>query len=120
LAGFAILADWLATKLLLNLLWVARVALSLDLWEHLPLVFQEKWVLEHLVICSFPLRFMKVIHVQLTDKRREVVMLEILGQDLVAELIWLLNHKSITLRLNPANDGISLLVVDNFVKLNQK
>lgn len=111
---------WLGSQLLLDLLWVARVALSLNLWQQLPLVLEEKWVLEHLVAGPLPLRFMKVIHIQLTDEGREVIVLKVLGQYLVAELVWLLYHESIAIWLNPAYDGISLLVIHDFIELNQK
>jgi hypothetical protein len=72
-------------------------------------------MLKHLITRALALGLVKIIHVQLTDKRREVVMFEILRKDRLTELVWLLDHKAIALRLNPANDGICLLIIDNFI-----
>lgn len=50
---------------------------------------------------------MKVIHVQLAHKRREVVVLEVLRKDFLSEFIHLLHNEAIT-RFVPA-DYISVL-----------
>ncbi len=39
---------------------------------------------------------MKIVHVQLPHKRREVVMLEELRQDPLSKLIWVLNDEAIS------------------------
>ena len=48
--------------------WMAGIALSLYLVQQVSLPFQEEWVLEYLVITSFFLGLMEVIHIDLSDE----------------------------------------------------
>jgi hypothetical protein len=51
----------------------------------MSLFFQEKGMFKNLIGSAFSFRLMKVVHVELSDKGREVVVLEVLGKDLVPE-----------------------------------
>lgn len=39
--------------------------------------------------------FYKVVHVQLTHERREVIVFEVLRQDFLSELVGLVHHKAV-------------------------
>lgn len=79
------------------------MALPLDLRQQVPLALEEKRVLEDLLVAASDLRFMEVIHVQLPDERREVVVLEVLGQNLLAEQVDLLDDEAVLL-FDPPHD----------------
>lgn len=51
----------------------------------MPLIFKEKRMFEHLVGSTLSFRLVEVVHVQLPDKGREIVVLEILRENLVPE-----------------------------------
>lgn len=76
-------------------------------------------MLEHLVIAALLLELVKIIHIQLSNERGKVVMLEILWQNLIAEQIWLFYLKAVT-SWSPADDVVKLLAVHDLVYLNQK
>jgi hypothetical protein len=76
-------------------------------------------MLEHLVIATLLLELVEIIHIQLSNERRKVVMFEILWQNLVAEQIWLFYLKAVT-SWSPAYDVVKLLAVHDLVYLNQK
>ena len=76
-------------------------------------------MLENLVITALLLELMEIIHVQLSNEGRKIVMFEILGQDLVAEQIWLFYLKAIA-SWRPADDVVKLMAVHDLVYLNQE
>ena len=76
-------------------------------------------MLEHLVIAALFLELVEIIHIQLSNEGRKVVMFEILWQNLIAEQIRLFYLKAIT-SWSPANDLVKLLAVHDLVYLNQK
>lgn len=59
------------------------------------LAFLEALVLEALLILRVPC-LVKVIHVELPDERREVVVLEVLREHLFTELVHLFDHEAVT------------------------
>lgn len=96
---------------------VTGVALSLYLRQQILLTLQEVRVLEDLLATSFYLRLVEVIHVELPDERRKVVVLEVLGQDLVAELLGLLDDEAVA-RLSPGRNVLCQGIVDDLEKLD--
>jgi len=76
-------------------------------------------MLEHLVITALFLELVKIIHIQLSNEGRKVVMFEILWQNLIAEQIWLFYLKAVA-SWSPADDVVKLLAVHDLVYLNQK
>ena len=82
---------------------MVRIAFTLDMVQHLLLVFLEVCVLENWVRAALKLRFVEVVHVELSDERREVVMLEIFGQYLILELGLIAYHESKSI-LRPTNN----------------
>jgi hypothetical protein len=101
------------------LLWVVGIALSLDLRQQIPLVSDEKWVLKNLISAAFFLEFVKIVHVELANEGREVIVLEILWQNLVTEQIGLFNLESFS-GWGPTHDVQKLRATDDLKDLNQK
>ena len=62
---------------------------------------------------------MEIIHVQLPLERTEVIMLEVSGKNVVAELYKLLDDKAVAL-LGPLHHFVCVLRVNNIVQLKQK
>ena len=91
------------------------VTLPLYLREEIPLTHEEEGVLEHLVGGALPLGLVEVIHVELADERREVVMLEVLRQDLLPEESGVPDDKAFAI-FEPSHDVIDLFIVYDFVK----
>ena len=54
--------------------------------------------------------FMEVVHVQLSHKRRKVVVLEELREDVFCELVWLLHYEAFPV-LVPANYIVELWIL---------
>lgn len=75
---------------------------------------------EDLIVCSARFSLVEVVHVELADERREVVVLEVLRQDLLAEGVRVLDCEAVTIRLSPRHDVVLRLVVHNLVQLDQK
>ncbi len=65
-------------------------------------------MLEDLVVRSFPLGFVKIIHVELPDKGGEIIVLKVLRQDLLTKHIGLLYAESVAVRFDPAHCGVCL------------
>ena len=105
--------------LLLGSQRVARVALSLDLRQKIFPDLHKVRVLEYLLVAALDFGLVEVVHVELADEGREVVMLEVLWQDLVAELLGLLDHEAVTLP-GPSHALPGLVVVDYFEQFNQE
>lgn len=99
---------------------VARVALALDLREQVPLAAKEEGVLEDLVVRALRLGLVEVVHVQLADEGREVAVLEVLRQDLLAEGARVLDIETVTLGLRPRDDVVADFVVDDLVELDEE
>lgn len=68
---------------------------------------------EYLPFGTLEFKFVEVIHVQLSYKRREVVVLEVLRENVIAEKILLFNTEAITF-FCPCNDIIGLLALYYF------
>ena len=113
-AGSSLLFLW--TCCLVRMIWIA---LSLYLRKQISFVFQKERMLEHLVITALFLELVKIIHIQLSNEGRKVVMFEILWQNLIAEQIWLFYLKAVA-SWSPADDVVKLLAVHDLVYLNQK
>lgn len=64
---------------------MARIALPLYLRKQMAFPSQEKRVLEDLVVAALSFGLVKVIHIELPDKRGEVVVFEILWKDFLAK-----------------------------------
>jgi hypothetical protein len=92
--------------------------LPFDVLKQVFTSLHKETVLETLVIGSIP-RFVEVIHIQLSDETREVVMFEVLGKNFVRKHIHLLNNESISF-LIPTNDIISCWIIYNIVSLYQE
>ena len=76
-------------------------------------------MLEDLQVGIFLFELVEVVHIQLTDERGKVVVLEILWKYVVGEQIGLFNLKSVSCR-GPANNFIELSAVDYLIYLHQK
>lgn len=70
-------------------------------------------MLEYLLVASFDFGLVEVVHVELPNERREVVVLEVLWQDLVTELLGLLDDEAVALS-GPSHDFPRLVVVYYF------
>jgi hypothetical protein len=57
-----------------------------------------------------PLSLMEIVHIELPDERREVVMLKESGKDSLAELILFLDDERLTVRC-PCNNRIIFLIL---------
>jgi hypothetical protein len=57
-------------------------------------------------------RFMKVIHIQLADKRGEVVVLEVLRKDLLCKLVRLLGYEAVPI-FTPTDNVVAGWVLHN-------
>jgi hypothetical protein len=79
-------------------------------------ILKEKWMFENLPIRAFKFEFVKVIHVELSDKRWKVTVFEVLWQNDVAKVINKHDLKAI-LFLGPTNDVIVLLCINYFIEL---
>lgn len=99
---------------LLKLLLSDRI-LALDVLEEVLLAAEEKTVLEALVVGAIPC-LVEVVHVELADEARKVIMLEVLRQDLVGELVHLLYYETVSLSV-PADDVVDLGVINDVVGL---
>ena len=64
---------------------MARIALPFYLREQMAFTSQEKRVLEDLVVAALSLGLVEVVHIQLANEGREVVVLEVLWKDFLAE-----------------------------------
>jgi hypothetical protein len=60
---------------------------------------------------------MKVIHVELADERREVIVFEILWQDLVSKSLRALDDEALTVWLEPVYNTRCCSPIDNFIEL---
>ena len=78
--------EHLRLESLLHAQRVGTVALALDLVQEVRSVLLELRVLEHLVGAPITLPLVEVVHVELSDEAREVVVSEVLWKDLVGEL----------------------------------
>lgn len=77
-------------------------------------------MLEDLIVGPASFRLVEVVHVELSDERREVVVLEVLRQDLLAEGVRILYCEAVTIGLGPRHDVVLRLVVDDLVQLDQE
>ena len=85
----------------------------------MPLVSQEEGMLEHLRVVLLDLELVEVVHVELPDERREVVVLEVLGQDVVAEGLLLNDLETVSIS-GPRYDARRFAAVDDLVELDQE
>lgn len=76
---------------------VIGVALSFDLGKEVSLVADEERMLKDLVLRATGLRLVEVVHVQLSNEWRKVVVLKVLRQDLLWEGYLVLYHEAVTL-----------------------
>ena len=96
-----------------------RVALALDLVQQVSPVFQKEGMFENLDVHVLDLNFVEVVHVQLANERRKVVVFEELRQDGVAELVLINDFEPITF-LCPANHFVRGFTFDNFEELHKE
>lgn len=96
------------------------IRLSLDVGQQMLLVLLEERVLEGLIVRSFLLSLVEVIHVQLADERREVVVLEVLRQDLFGKRDRVPYGESVTIWGRPVRNMVRPWIVDDLVKFDQK
>lgn len=62
---------------------------------------------------------MEIIHIELPNKRAEVVVFEIFGQHMLSKRVWIFDHKTITLLI--PEHGIPILhIIYNFIGFPQK
>lgn len=80
----------------------------------MPFIFQKKWVLKYLIRSPLSLRLVEVIHVELPDERREIVVLEVLREYLIAEEYRVLNYEAISFWLRPIDNTRCASPIDNF------
>lgn len=62
---------------------MTRVTFPFDLSQQVPLAHQEEGVLENLIRGALSLGLVKIVHVELPDEGRKVVMFEVLRQNLL-------------------------------------
>ena len=70
------------------------LALLGDVGQLELLALDERWVAETLLVARVA-RLDEVVHVQLAHERREVVVLEVLGQHFLRELVGLVDHEAV-------------------------
>ena len=75
------------------------------------MVLNEERVLKAMLLVA-SLIFVEVVHVQLTDKGRKVIMFKILGQDNLGQLTLLLHDEVVTLR-GPCDNVVVFIVLWN-------
>ena len=63
--------------------------------------------------------FMEVVHIQLSNETRKVVMLKVFWKNLVTEFVHLLHHEPISFII-PANDIIWVWITYNFISLYEE
>lgn len=95
------------------------VTFSLDLPKQITFIFEEKWMLENLIVRTFFLKLVEVVHVQLADEWWEVVVFEVLWQYLVGKQIWSSYLKAIS-ALSPAYNFIEFSAIDDLIDFHQK
>jgi len=76
----------------------------------------ETHMLEALFIRMVP-SFVEVIHVELADEWRKIVMFEVAREDTLGELVGLFHHKAVS-RITPTNYMVQAGVIDNIVGLD--
>lgn len=54
---------------------------------------------------------MEIVHVQLSDERRKVIVLEVLGEDDLAEQVGVPDEEALTLGELPTDDIVSLWIL---------
>ena len=70
---------------------------------------------ENLAKICFTILFVEIVHVELPDKRREIGMFEVLGQDLQAEGVRILYNEALELGFLPSNYIISCVIIHNLI-----
>lgn len=60
--------------------------------------------------------FVKIIHIELPDKRGELLMFEIFGKNLILKQFLILNNEAISV-ISPLDNMIILFFLENFVCL---
>lgn len=76
-------------------------------------------MLKNLLMTAFYFGFMKIVHIQLPDEWRKIVVLKVLGKDVVAKLSGLLDCKAISF-LGPGHNVLSQRIVDNFKEFDKE
>ena len=99
---------------------VARIALPFYLRKQMAFASQEKRMLEDLVVAALPFRLMKIVHVQLPDKWRKIVVLEVLRENFFAEKIRVFNYEAFAIRLCPPNYVLGLHDINDLIQLYQE
>ena len=76
-------------------------------------------MLEYLFVTTLYFWLMEVVHIELTDKRRKIIMLKVLRKYPIAELLRLLDDETIAITC-PCNNLLSQRIIDDLKQLHQK
>ena len=85
----------------------------------MALVTQEKGVLKDLYIVLLDLELVEIIHVELSDEGRKVVVFEVLGQDVIAKGLLLNDLESISVD-GPGDDIRRFVALHDLEEFYQK
>ena len=78
------------------------------------LVLLEIWMRKHLAII-FSILLVKIVHIQLPYKWREICVLEIFGHNLFAQRVWVLYNETVKGWLLPLDDRVSSLIIYDLI-----
>jgi hypothetical protein len=109
----------LLVEVLLNSHGVVLVGLTLNLLQKFLLVSVELQVLEHLILVVLFFRFVKIVHVQLPNEGRVVIVFEVFGEHFFLQFSLVNDHEGVAL-WRPANDVLQVISFQNFEDFEKK